>query len=145
MAGQIVKLFTIDLSLVVYHCLNIVTWKEEIMKLKRYLLAFILVIMVVLSTPIKAEEISAKDLLADVVSQLEQVKDFKGTIVSKLYVGEEVIDYRTQVMKSETRSMSHNLSDHSQLAAEENRLLNSIPWIYLPPDYNTLKLSLIHI
>jgi len=141
-AGQIVKLFTIDLSLVVYHCLNIVTWKEEIMKLKRYLLAFILVIMVVLSTPIKAEEISAKDLLADVVSQLEQVKDFKGTIVSKLYVGEEVIDYRTQVMKSETRSMSHNLSDHSQLAAEENRLLNSIPWIYLPPDYNTLKNSL---
>ena len=75
------------------------------MKLKRYLLAFILMIMVVLSTPIKAEEISAKDLLADVVSQLEQVKDFKGTIVSKLYVGEEVIGYRTQVMKSETRSM----------------------------------------
>ena len=111
------------------------------MKLKRYLLAFILIIMLLFSNPIEAEEVSAKSLLADVVSQLEQVKDFKGTIVSKLYLGEEVIDYRTQVMKSETRSMSHNLSDNS-LASEENKLLNSIPWIYLPPNYNILKNSL---
>jgi len=97
--------------------------------------------MLLFSNPIEAEEVSAKSLLADVVSQLEQVKDFKGTIVSKLYLGEEVIDYRTQVMKSETRSMSHNLSDNS-LASEENKLLNSIPWIYLPPNYNILKNSL---
>ncbi|OCL27765.1 hypothetical protein U472_04225 [Orenia metallireducens] len=110
--------------------------------MKRYLLAFVLVIAVLSSSPIEAEEISAKSLLADVISQLEQVEDFKGTIVSKLYLGEEVIDYRTQVMKSKTRFMSNNLSDNSQLESEENKLLNSIPWIYLPPNYNILKNSL---
>ncbi|WP_018249294.1 DUF4292 domain-containing protein [Orenia marismortui] len=111
--------------------------------MKRYLLISILIITLFFSGQVKAEELTATSLLDEVASALKQVKDFKGTVVSKIYLDDQVIDYYAQIMKSKTRSMSqNNFEENKNFNIEEVKLLNAIPLIYLPPDYNMIKNSL---
>ena len=88
------------------------------------------------------KQITPQNLIDDVVKQLELIKDFKGTVVTKVYLNDQVLNSRTQIMKSETRSMTRNHGDTSITNGENNLLLNTIPWIYLPPDYETIKSAL---
>mgnify|MGYP006271946539 CR=1 FL=1 len=100
-----------------------------------------------LLTPLAAvraqpKQITPQNLIDDVVNQLKLIKDFKGTVVTKVYLQEQVLNSRTQIMKSETRSMTRNHGDTRIPTGENSLLLNTIPWIYLPPDYETIKSSL---
>lgn len=88
------------------------------------------------------KQITPQNLIDDLVEQLEVIKDFKGTVVTKVYLNDEVFNSRTQIMKSQTRSMTRDHGDTSIPAGEKSLLLNTIPWIYLPPDYETIKSSL---
>ena len=118
-------------------------WEESDVKKQKIIIILLLTLLVPL-TSVQAEEkqITPQNLVQDVVKQLELIKDFKGTVVAKTYVGEKVFNSRTQIMKSETRSMTRNHGDTSIPTGENSLLLNTIPWVYLPPDYETIKSSL---
>ncbi len=109
-------------------------------KLKKYLLLLIFVILV--SGQVAAEEITAEYLLGEVIQTIEEVEDFKGMIISRVYSGEKVFDYRNQIMKSPTRTMTQSSGNESIHNRDSNKLLNIIPWIYLPPEHDIVKKSL---
>lgn len=88
------------------------------------------------------KKITPENLIKDVVEQLELIKDFKGRVVTKVYLSEQIFNSRTQIMQSQTRSMTRNHGDSNLPTGEQSLLLNTIPWIYLPPDYETIKSSL---
>ncbi len=71
-----------------------------------------------------------------IVSDLNRVEDFRGDIIARVYLEDGVADYRTQVMRSGRQSMTRNVGDSQKVPESEAMLLNSIPWIYLPPDYS---------
>ena len=107
----------------------------------------IILLSLTLLTPLKGvqsqeEEITPQNLMQDIVKQLESIKDFKGRVVTKVYLKNQTFNTRTQIMKSQTRSMTRNHGDSSLPTGEKSLLLNTIPWIYLPPDYETIKSTL---
>ncbi|WP_027339455.1 tetratricopeptide repeat protein [Halonatronum saccharophilum] len=112
------------------------------MKFRYHILTLFLLTLLLLPTRVEAEDISAEIILNQVVSELNRVEDFRGDIRARVYLEDETIDYRTQVMNSRRQSMSRNVGESKDLIGKEARLLNSIPWIYLPPDYGFLKSTL---
>ncbi|MFO7819560.1 MAG: DUF4292 domain-containing protein, partial [Halanaerobacter sp.] len=107
----------------------------------------IILLSLTLLTPLKGvqaqeEEITPQNLVQDMVKQLELIKDFKGRVVTKVYLDDQTFNARTQIMKSQRQSMTRNHGDSSLPTSENSLLLNTIPWIYLPPDYQTIKSAL---
>ena len=88
------------------------------------------------------KQITPQSLIEDVVQQLDNIKDFKGTVLTKVYTNNKVLSSRTQIMKSETRSMTRNHGESQLEDGESSLLLNTIPWIYLPPSYEIIRSSL---
>jgi tetratricopeptide (TPR) repeat protein len=111
---------------------------------KQMIVILLLLVFLFPITDIQAqsEQITSQKIIEDVVKQLEKIKDFKGTIATKMYLDDKVINSRTQIMKSETRSMTRNHGVEQFPSGEKSLLLNTIPWIYLPPDYEVVKSSL---
>ncbi|MGM0369611.1 MAG: tetratricopeptide repeat protein [Bacillota bacterium] len=111
---------------------------------KQMIVILLLLVFLFPITDIQAEseQITPQKIIEDVVKQLDKIKDFKGTIATKMYLDDKVINSRTQIMKSESRSMTRNHGVDKFPSGEKSLLLNTIPWIYLPPDYETVKSSL---
>jgi len=85
---------------------------------------------------------SALELIKEVSEQLQRVEDFKGEIRGKIYGQEETLTFRTKIMKSPTRSMTENVEQIKISNSGIERLLNTIPWLYLPPNYSTIMKTL---
>ncbi|MGM0502623.1 MAG: DUF4292 domain-containing protein [Bacillota bacterium] len=111
---------------------------------KNIIVVFLLLILLLPLTVVKAQpkQITPQNLIDEIVEKLDNIKDFKGTVMTEVYSNDETINSRTQIMKSETRSMTRDHGDTSVIEGEKGILLNSIPWIYLPPDYEVIKSAL---
>ncbi|GAB6099930.1 hypothetical protein JCM16358_18090 [Halanaerocella petrolearia] len=106
--------------------------------MKRYIAFFLVGFLLILGNPVNANDLSAISLIEDVRDKLQQVEDFKGTVVTKVKVDDQELKSATQIMKSKTRFMTKNLTSTQHSIAETSRMLNTIPWLYLPPDYSTI-------
>ncbi|AGB40304.1 hypothetical protein Halha_0293 [Halobacteroides halobius DSM 5150] len=109
--------------------------------MKKYILCSLIIMILVLGNSAYANDISAQSLLQDIIKQMDQVKDFKGTIVTKVTSADKVYNFKTKVMKSRTRLMTQHIKG-SKFSASAGRLLNTIPLLYLPPDYSTIMTTL---
>ncbi|GAB6138789.1 DUF4292 domain-containing protein [Halanaerobaculum tunisiense] len=89
-------------------------------------------------TTTAANDVSASSLIQDVKSQLEEIKDFKGKVETEIKVGNKKIQFATKVMKSAKRFMTQNVTTQQKSIPQEARMLNAIPWLYLPPDYSAI-------
>ncbi|MCK8816138.1 tetratricopeptide repeat protein [Natroniella sulfidigena] len=106
------------------------------------IIGIIVLFVCLTSNQVLATEISAPNLLDGIVNQMDQIEDFRGTVVSRVFEDEQSKDFRVQIMKSDTRLMTEQTQEEDITELEKLRLLNSIPWLYLPPDYSIIKNSL---
>lgn len=125
----------------------------------RKLVNLILVILlcVTINLPLSAEDIGTESLqsqnpdqegnpdriIEGILANFDQIKDFKGSLVSKVFLAEETVTYRTNIMKNQQRSLTDNSYTFGQIkGTASGRLLNGLPWIYLPPNYSLMQNAL---
>jgi len=87
---------------------------------------------------------SAKEIIKAITDNFAQINDFKGSLISKVILNKDKkIAYQANIMKNQQRSLIDNSYNFNKLEGTEvGRLLNSLPWIYLPPDYSLLQTAL---
>ncbi|ADL13583.1 tetratricopeptide repeat protein [Acetohalobium arabaticum] len=113
----------------------------------RKLINLILVVLlcITINLPLAASEQkgSPDRIIKGILANFDQIKDFKGSLVSKIFLAEETVTYRTNIMKNQQRSLTDNSYTFGRIkGTASGRLLNAMPWIYLPPDYSLLQNAL---
>ncbi|WP_408955564.1 tetratricopeptide repeat protein [Natroniella sp. ANB-PHB2] len=106
------------------------------------IIGVIVLLICLTSNQVLAAEESASNLLDEITKQIDQIEDFRGTIVTRIFEEDQSKDFRVQIMRSNTRLMTQQTQQDDITELENIRLLNSIPWVYLPPDYSLIKNSL---
>ncbi|MCK8824128.1 tetratricopeptide repeat protein [Fuchsiella alkaliacetigena] len=87
---------------------------------------------------------SAEEIIEAVSDNFKAIEDFRGSLISEVFLAEEdLITYQTNLMRNPNRSLVDNNYTFGQIRGTEvGRLLNAMPWIYLPPDYSLVQRAL---
>lgn len=90
-----------------------------------------------------AQEVQEEVLLKNALKQLHLMDNFQGEIITRVYVQDTVLTYRTGLLKDGGRADVSNLHTFWQLKGTDvGRQIRSIPWLYLPPDYSLVQYAL---
>ncbi len=113
------------------------------MKKNTYSLAsifFIFLFLFCCLPPVQAQDLLLEEVKKKVQGNLSLVEDFSGLLEVRVHLEEETSISETELKKNRERSMISRIpSFFDLLSTDEGRLLKSLPWIYLPPDYRVLQ------